>query len=293
MITLRPSLIISLPMRLTLFTAITWLLGGCVASVHSTKIDTSKPLDPNNGVVAVQVVNNAERLSGLNSNWTSVIVIRLDTIEERKEEAREKLLSAGKSVPSDEELEWNPDYYPLSSQFSGTKDSRIFLGMMPEGEYMISRLFSVERIGNMTSTVSMPVGYTTGKFMVEKARFTDLGTLLFHPLLNIKDESFWSSGTSFRAYVTRTSGSLELDQLVQLVHPKLKSSVDFESPLTWQKDGIDEFRQKVAKISQDNLYGSEFTALDHHAKGVLPTRLGRVRVLNSNSEWTPLELPTQ
>jgi len=52
------------------------LLGGCASGVHSTKIDSNRPLDPVNGVVAIQVVNNAERLSGYNANWTTVETVQ-------------------------------------------------------------------------------------------------------------------------------------------------------------------------------------------------------------------------
>jgi len=269
------------------------LLGGCASGVHSTKIDPNRPLDPVNGVVAIQVVNNAERLSGYNANWTTVNVIRLDTIEARKEEARQKLIAKGQSVPADDKLEWYPDTYPLVADERGLKDSRIFVGTIPEGAYMVASLRSYYYDGNVTSTISMPVWNVAGRFKVDKGRFTDLGTLLFQPLLNIKTDSFWGAQHRQRAYVTRTSNSFELTPVVRQMHPQLDSVINFDRLLTWDPDPIDSFRREVAQISLDNLYGTEFFALEHQAAGVLPTRLGRVRVIDKAGEWSQIQLPTQ
>lgn len=274
-------------------TCVILLVSGCAATVHSTKINPTIPFDPNNGVVSVQVVNNSDRLSGYNRNWTSVNIISLDTIEERKEEARKKLVSKGEPVPSDDKLVWYPDSYPIHGTNIGVQDSRIFLGMMPAGNYMVSSLYSYYYDGNVTSTVSMPVWETAGSFKVANGGFTDLGTLLFQPLLNIKKQSFWGAQNQTRAYVTRTAGELELASLVEQIHPQLKSSVNFGRSLSWEVDPADSFRREVAKISLNNLFGTEFISMQHHARGVLPTRLGQLRILDRNRQWNTLQLPTQ
>lgn len=269
-------------------------LSGCAThNIRSTSLDSSKPFNQENGVVAVQVVNNTGRLSKFIENWTEVIVTRIDNFEALKEQAREALKAKGDVVPEDEELDWKPDVYTLESRDSGLAGSRIFIGEMPEGEYIVNNLWSYFDNGQLTAYLSMPVGYSAGTFTVEKSSFTDLGTLIFQPLLNIKKESFWGTQSELRAYVARSSEILELGQLVKQVYPNLQEYIDFSNALTWKADNIDTFRKKVVELSFENLYGNHFVSLAHHGRAVQLTRLGRVRVLDQDGKWSQVVLPTR
>ncbi len=276
-----------------IFLIILFVSGCATTTIQTASIDTSKPFNRNSGIVAVQVVNNTDRLSKFIDNWTEVVVTRVDNIEELKQQARDKLKAEGETIPEDKNLEWDPDIYTLMSRSSGLNESRIFIGELPEGEYIVSKLWSYYNDGEVSAYLSMPVGFSAGIFRVEKTRFTDLGTLLFQPLLNIKKKSFWSPQPGSRAYVARSSTNLELGQLVKQVYPKLKGSVNFNNPLTWKADNLDSFRIKVADLSYENLYGNRFVPFSHHGKVVQLTRLGRVRILNKNDHWSQLTLPTQ
>ena len=273
--------------------AIVGSLVGCSSSVHSTRIDTSKQFDPANGVVAIQVTSNTNQLSEYNKNWDSVNVIRLDTIEHKKQKARKRLTDQGKEVPPDSELKWSPDIYPLEVSKVGVNESRIFFGVVPEGHYTVANISSYYYDGSITSRVSMPVWQSGGEFRIKGSRLTDLGNILFQPLLNIKQKSFWRANNQKRAYVTRTFAKIELGNLLKIVHPALNKHIDFENPLTWSVDNADKFRQRVSKISLANLYGTDILQLRYHAKGILPTRLGKLRIIDDENNWSQLSLPTQ
>ena len=58
------------------------MLSGCATyEIHSTAIAKNQPLPATHGVVALQVINNAERLAPLHKGWTAVIVVRTDNMD--------------------------------------------------------------------------------------------------------------------------------------------------------------------------------------------------------------------
>ncbi|KZN40879.1 hypothetical protein N482_20930 [Pseudoalteromonas luteoviolacea NCIMB 1942] len=50
---------------------------------------------------------------------------------------------------------------------------------MPEGEYIISLLYSFYSDGSVSSWINMPVFQSAGVFQVKNAQLTNLGILVF------------------------------------------------------------------------------------------------------------------
>ena len=130
------------------------MLSGCATyDIRSTAIAKNQPLPATHGVVALQVINNAERLAPLHKGWTAVIVVRTDNMDAIKAaaiaEAKEKAEKKGKTIDEDK-VDWDPEIYELTPVYQGTVDSQLFIGSMPPGEYMISTLYSYYNGGDMS-----------------------------------------------------------------------------------------------------------------------------------------------
>jgi len=259
------------------------LITGCATtSIQSTSVSTNTVLTPEQGIVVVQVVNNTERLAPLHKDWTEVIAVRLDNVDAKIKAAQAK---GGRA-------KWEHDFYSLTPSKEGVVNSQIFVGAMPEGEYIISTLYSFYTNGDMSSWISMPVYYSAGRFNVEKKRLTNLGSLIFQPLLSIKEKTFWSNKSSQKAFVTRLEEQQPLSQYVSGRFSKLAKQIDVSDPIGWQKDELNPFRISLGDITRNNAYGDIAISLDKHAKGALPSRFGQLKLLNTDNSWQQYDLPT-
>lgn len=270
-------------------------LTGCGATnIKSASISTTEKLPIDHGVVAVQVINNTDKLTSLNKGWTEVIAVRTDNMEELKQIAIDKFKKRAelRGVSYDpEELKWKPEAYYLRPNNQGVIDSQLFIGSMPKGTYMISNLHSFFTNGDVSSWVSMPVYKAAGYFEVEAKKFTNLGSIVFQPLLNVKEKSFWDNASSKKAYVTRLNNSQGFKRFITTHYPKLSESIDFNQVLSWTKDPIDEFRDKLASLSRENAYGDRVSYLESFGKGVVAARFGQLKILQENGEWIKSDLP--
>jgi len=271
-------------------------LSGCASTaIKSTTISTNTVLTPEQGVVVVQVINNTERLAPLHKDWSEVIAIRLDNADEKKQEAINKAKSKAnkKGKPFDEsKVKWEHDYYSLSPSRQGVVNSQVFFGAMPEGEYIITTLYSFYSDGNMSSWVSMPVLDSAGRFNVEKKRLTSLGSLVFQPLLSIKEKSFWNSRSSQKAYVTRVDEQQPLAEYVLGNLPQLAKQIDVNRPIGWKEDTYDSYRKGLGELARNNAYGNIAISLSKNAKGALASKFGQLKLINHDDSWELLNLPT-
>lgn len=271
------------------------LLLACASTpIQTTRIDKSAPLTPGHGVVALQVVNNTERLSKFHQNWTEVIAVRLDNMEQLKSaaiEAAQQKAQAERRRFDPEKVDWSPELYTLSPSREGVLSSQLFVGSMPDGDYMISVLYAYYTDGNMSSWINMPVRRATGTFVVESGRLTNLGTLIFQPLLNVKAESFWSTAARQRAFVTRLPEQ-DLQRFVLDKYPNLKSGLQLEYELSWQEDIYDSFRQALAEEARQNAWGDISLPLHHQGQGALMARFGILHWQNHLGQWQEVNLPT-
>ncbi len=266
------------------------LLSACNSTpIKSTRISTNQALQVNHGIVAVQVINNAERLGTWHKGWTEIIMFRLDNIDAKKQLARDiadsKSQNKNTKKISDEDLEWEPDFYTLTPHNQGVIDSQIFVGTVPEGEYIISSLYSYYNGGDFTSWISMPVMHSAGKFKVKNSRLTNLGSLVFQPLLNIKQSNFWSTSTNQRAFVTRISKQQKLDKYILDHYPNIQKQVDLSEVLSWENDDLNEFRVNLSKLSRDNAYGDKTIAIEHHGQNIIASKFGLLKWQDNQGAW--------
>ncbi|WP_133468840.1 hypothetical protein [Paraglaciecola marina] len=276
--------------------AITLFLTGCGSTtIQSTQISSSSELPIGNGVVAVQVINNTDRLASLHKGWTEIIVIRTDNMDELKQiaidAAKAKAASKGKAFDPDK-VDWDPEIYSLAPNNMGVIDSQLFVGSMPEGTYMISSLYSFFSNGDLSSWLSMPVYQAAGNFEVKENRFTNLGSLVFQPLLNVKEKSFWSNRSSQKAYVTRLNDTQDFTRFILSHYPNLSENINFEDTLSWTADDLDTLRQKLGELSRENAYGERASYLNTGAMGAIAARFGQLKILQEDGEWLQNDLPT-
>ncbi|WP_333609449.1 hypothetical protein [Arsukibacterium sp.] len=271
------------------------LLAGCATTpIHTTKIDRNAPLTTGHGVVAVQVVNNTSRLSNHHKNWTEVIAVRLDNMEQLKnaalEAARLKAQAEKKRFDPDK-VDWSPDMYTLSPSTEGVVSSQLFVGSMPDGEYIISVLHAFYSDGNMSSWINMPVRRAAGTFKVEQGRLSNLGTLIFQPLLNVRSESFWSIAASQRAFVTRLPEE-DLQRFVIEKYPNLQPGLNLDMELSWQEDAFQSLRQTLAEQARQNAWGDISLPLAHQGQGAMMSRFGILHFQDKAGNWQEFNLPT-
>jgi hypothetical protein len=271
---------------------IIFFLTGCATSnIQSTKISANTDLPLGHGVVAVQVVNNTDRLAPFHKGWTEIIVIRTDNIDELKRIATEKAKATGKSIDPDK-LDWQPYAFSLTPNDKGVIDSQIFVGSMPEGTYLISSLYSFYSDGDISSWITMPVYQAAGYFDVESNKMTNLGSVVFQPLLNVKEKTFWNNRSSQKAYVTRLNDKQDFTNFILSLYPNLAQKIEFIDPKGWSEDGFDEFRTKLSQLSRENAFGERVSYLEKSGKGAVAARFGQLKVLQKNGEWMKSDLPT-
>lgn len=273
-----------------------FVLSGCaVNTIQNTRISANEPLKAGHGAVVVQVVNNTDRLGTFHQGWTEVIAFRTDNIDEIKANAialaKEKAKSK-KEKFDPEKVDWEPEFYSLTPVNQGTIDSQLFVGSMPEGKYMISTLYSFFSNGDMSSWLTMPVMFSAGRFSVGANNVSDLGTVVFQPLLSIKEKSFWSNSSQSKAFVTRVEEKQKLSDFVLSHYPAIASSLKTDITLGWEDDGLDSFRGKLSELSRQNAYSSQALRLDGYGVGALASKFGQLRVLFNDGNWKQLDLPT-
>ncbi|MEO3863990.1 hypothetical protein [Rheinheimera fenheensis] len=271
------------------------VLTACASNtIKTTRIDQVKQLSDGHGVVALQLVNNTERLSRYHADWTEVLAVRLDN----RDQLREQAIAAAKAKAEAEKkrfdeakVDWSPDIYTLAPSAEGVVSSQLFVGTMPAGEYMIAGLYAHYSDGNVSAWIQMPVRHAAGVFHIKPAELTSLGTLVFQPLLDVKSESFWSNSSSQKAFVTRVPEQA-LTDYVLAKYPHLRPSLNVAQPLTWQPDGFDNLRQQLAEEAQKNAWGNLALPLSHHGHAALMSRFGLLHYLDKQGDWHSTKLDT-
>jgi hypothetical protein len=273
---------------------ITGLTACNTTQIQSTDISTNKQLEPGKGVVAVQVINNAERLAQWHKGWTEVIIFRTDNMDQLKQQAIEQAKAKHKgSKPFDPtKVDWDPEFYTLTPHDQGVIDSQIFVGSIPQGEYVISSLYAYYNGGDFSSWLSMPVMFSAGKFKVEENKLTSLGSVVFQPLLNIKEKSFWSNTSSQKAYVTRVEKQQDLKSFILEHYPNLANQLQLEQTLDWSSDNLNEFRGKLSDLSRTNAYGNQTMALTKLGKNVIASKFGSLKWQDNQGTWHKTNLDT-
>jgi hypothetical protein len=269
------------------------LVNGCATTINSTRLTVGSDLTLGHGVVAVKVVNNTNQLAPLHPKWTEIIAFRIDNGAQLKQAAidKAKVKAKGKAINEDK-VEWNYDVYSLSPLAEGVIDSQVFVGSMPQGDYLIGSLYSFYSDGNMSSWITMPVNFSAGKFDVVENQFSDLGTVVFQPLLSTKERSFWSNNSEQKAYVTRMPNSRSLQGFVTTHYPKLVQRLDFNKKVTWQKDELDSFRLQLSELSRENAFADKGIQISGESSKALLAKFGQLKFLGKDNLWKHYDVPT-
>ncbi|WP_220744749.1 hypothetical protein [Shewanella colwelliana] len=206
--------------------------------------------------------------------------------------AKSKAKTKDKDSINKDNVDWEPDVYSLSPTREGLIDSQVFIGSMPEGSYIISSLYSYYDGGDYTSWLNMPVDHSTGVFKVKKGQLTNLGSVVFQPLLNVQQKSFWVQKSSQKAYVTRLDAQQKLSTFLLSNYPNLAESLDLSTVHLWEKDELDRFRSNLSKLSRQNAYGKTAMPLTIHGKGVIASKFGQIKWQDQQGQWHQLDLNT-
>ncbi|MDP2561361.1 hypothetical protein [Psychrobium sp. 1_MG-2023] len=271
------------------------MLSGCASTIKSTRMVVGSELPQEHGVVAVKVVSNTNQLAPLHPRWTEVIAFRLDNAEQLKQAAIDKAKAHAKSKGRnfyEDKVEWKHDIYSLRALSEGVIDSQVFVGSMPAGEYIIGSLHSFYTDGNMSSWITMPVNISAGKFNVKQNNLSDLGTVVFQPLLSIKEPSFWNNRSEQKAYVTRMPSKKSLQSFVTTHYPKLAKKLDLSSIITWQQDDLGDFRSQLSQLSRENAYADQTAHISGGLSKALLAKFGQLKLLDENQQWEHHDVPT-
>lgn len=279
------------------------MLTSCKSTTFtSTEIDPNQPIKINKGIVAVHLVNNAEQLQINHKGWTEIFLVRTDNLEEVKKRAyakvqaqanREaKILGVKPKTIDPKTVEWDRDRYSLTPHNNGVLNSQIFVGTVPAGEYIISSLYSFFDNGNMSSWLTMPVQASTGKFEVKGKQLTNLGSIVYQPLENIKESNYWQNSSSSKAYVTRIKQQQDLKQFIFKNYPDLANQLDLSQINSWLPDAYDSYRGVLSDLSRKYAYGDKTIPLNKFGKGMITAKLGLLTWQDNDYQWHKTQLDT-
>ncbi|RXE84624.1 MULTISPECIES: hypothetical protein [Pseudoalteromonas] len=282
--------------RLILLSITLLYLSGCATyELKTANLNSNAPLPQQHGMVSVEVINNVDRLAPLHKGWSELIVLRLDNRDALKqaaiEEAKAKAVQKNKAF-DESKVEWDPDVYTLTPHSRGLIESQVFVGSLPEGEYVVASLYSFFSNGEIMSWISMPVNYLAGKFEIKQNTTTNLGSIAFQPLKSIKEKSFWDSTSSNKAFVTRLDQAINMSDFIKHHYPVASQQLHANKELQWQNDEFDSLRSSLAQLVRENAFPSSHFALNKFGKAIITSRFGQARILNHKGTWDAVNLPT-
>jgi len=259
-------------------TRVTWRIGaaltlalcmaGC-ATLPDAGLASDTPLVAGQGMVALQVVSNTERIGEKIPTWSEAIVEDLDRRDDR-----------GK-----------PILHSIPGLYDGLTSTRVFVGALPPGRYAFRGLFaSLQYAGGPTYYASAPAPSEAGRFLVEDGRLTELGTILFQPLHpDALATKMLDAPTTLDYVLTRISDSDALAEFVALKYPMASKSLGQREPLRWEPDALDESREALASAMR--AYAIPVRA--HPSSGgavVFTGRLGSLQRRDAGGRWTSLNV---
>lgn len=237
-----------------------WMVAGCMPDPFiETRPDTLDELPERHGVVAVQVTNNALRLSRQIDTWTAAHVVDLDDTQKR---------------------------YRLRASGTGLLNSRMFVGALPPGRYAIFNLHAFQQIGDYSVWFNAPVSRSVGTFQVDHGHLTTLGTLVYQPLGTTEVE-----GKEKSLYIiVRTDEEEDLTSFALASFPDLEDSVH-SGEFGWDPDDMRVHRDEMAERIRSFAIGTEHHRLDD-GQIVMTGPLGMVMVRNGDADWQHVETGT-
>jgi hypothetical protein len=239
--------------RLAILALSACLLAGCTADPFvETRPDELDELPERHGVVAVQVANNARRISWQIETWTAVHVVNLDDT---------------KTV------------YRLRPSGTGLLNSRVFVGALPPGRYAIFNLHASVRVDDFRVWFNAPVSRTVGTFQIDEGYLTSLGTLVYQPL----GETEVDGRETTLHVIARTDEEESLAPFVVASFPELADSVH-AGEMSWDPDGMEHQREEIAERLRTFAIGTDHHRLDD-GRIAMSGPLGMLIVRNGPGDW--------
>ncbi|WP_428243892.1 hypothetical protein [Gynuella sp.] len=267
-----------------------WLAGCSGTTIQPATIDPKTMLGKEQGLVVLEVVNNTHRLSEKHNGWTEVIALRVDPLDAARQDVQQAAEEADETYDP-EQVKWKPDVYSLTPAKEGTQTSQLFVGSLPPGDYMISRLFSYDGNSDVTMWISMPVMQASGLFHVSNGTVSNLGTLVFQPLSNIEKTAFWEWRSSDKGFVTRLPEQTDLHNFVFTKYPEYRSTFQPDNN-AWNPDALDNLRNQLASLVKQNAYASQAVRLNQSDQRALLGKLGQLKIIDQDNHWNSFSLPT-
>ena len=228
-------------------------LTGCEQGINPTRLDNPDRLPEQYGIVAVQVVSNARRLTPVLETWTSVIAIDLDNSEET---------------------------YELKANMNGLLGSRVFIGALPEGRYALLNLHSYRNLGDYSAWMNAPVPRTLGAFRVEIDRITSLGTIVYQPL-----ETRVPYDEREGLYViSRFRDEEDLTRFIREAHGEAYARIENKLQIGWESNDFeDSWNELAAKHRKFSV------PMDYHWLGdgqvAMTGKLGQIFFRHADGGW--------
>ncbi|RFF29673.1 hypothetical protein [Wenzhouxiangella sediminis] len=233
------------------------LLTACVTDPFiDTRPDDLAALPQDYGVVAVQVTNNAERLSPTLDTWTAAHVVDLDNTENR---------------------------FRLEPAGTGLLGSRVFVGALPPGHYRMYNMYSSAVLGDVSVWMHGPIPRSLGTFRIEANHLTSLGTVVFQPL-----GEFEADGESRTAHVfARLDEQEDLLGFVETATPELIGDLD-EGVHGWEFDSNSGQRAELAERIEEFAVGTSHHWLDD-GRVAMTGPMGSILVREGLSDWRRID----
>jgi hypothetical protein len=220
----------------------------------NTRIDRATDALETSGIVALQLVSNADRVSPMMPAWTSVVIDR----------------------------EGDPDrVYPLYPEAEGLLRSQMFVGAVPPGNYRIRNLHASN--ADNSAWLNAPVPRLLGRFNVEAGRVTTLGTIVYQPFYAVDANPL--RGVPY--VVTRVDDALDATRYVLARYPNAGAMTP-QVPLGWVEDGGDEMRNGVVERMRDFALGEEAVLLEP-GSFAMPARLGQIQWREPSGSWRRID----
>jgi len=246
------------------------LLSGCVSIPSAGISSENKNLPTDGGLVAVQVVTNATRLSDHLANWSEVIV-------------------AQEGVTGDD---GKPLLTSIPALIDGLSTTRVFVGLLKPGRYRFGGLYSIQT-GEFIHVMTAPAPRTVGSFEVKTGHLTNLGTVLFQPFLpDPLATTILNTDEHTRYAMSRIDDAESLTDFVSHRYPKEHSRTLANPVLGWLPDQLAEAREKLASATR----AYALLALPHNlgkpSEITYTARLGTIYRRHADGAWSTCHVPT-
>lgn len=227
-------------------------VSACSDPLTETRPDLVDEIPENAGLVAVQVINNTNRIGPYLRNWTEVFVVDLNDPEIR---------------------------YRLRPSNTGLIDSQVFIGALPPGDYRIFNLHSLIR-GEYTVWMNAPISRDLGRFRVERNILTSLGTIVYQPLGEVEVDR----ATKKLYTVARVNELEDLTEFVRDAFPVQYEQVAVQAILGWEPDPHEQSHDELAQKVRAFAFGME----PHRTSdglNVMTGKLGQIFVRRGEADW--------